>query len=266
MSCFPSGRTLKCLSWPDDTPCLSLQMSREGGGGFVLAQELEPLRNCWRTHAHLTQSQQEMDLPWVKPGEVRPGWPQGRSAAAFCKKKVRLLSRGCCSWSPWVQYQGWHVSKLPQVPTQICCGWHRRNGTLGWKPLPPTSWMVRFVGMVMRIKARGFSLPICLVLVCQCRDLLQDAVTNTLSNGFPCKARIFCVPKTVIAGRSRRQAQVIQTASKCQKGMISLHYRTHIWQISLATGTLSAGWLPTISYHYSSLSFDCTAANAWINK
>lgn len=71
--------------------------------------------------------------------EERPDNPKAGVLMGFVqKKKVRLLSRGCCSCT-WVQYQGWHVSKLAQVPTQICCGWHRHNGTFGPKPHPPTT-------------------------------------------------------------------------------------------------------------------------------
>lgn len=36
LSHLPSGRVLKCLSWPDVIPQLSQQMSQEGGGGLFL--------------------------------------------------------------------------------------------------------------------------------------------------------------------------------------------------------------------------------------
>lgn len=161
---------------------------------LVLAQEPDPLRSCWGTRAaHLTQAQ-----PQVKLGEVGPGCPQGRSAAVFCKKNktLRLLSRGCYRWSTWVQYQGWQFSEPPQVPRQICCGWHRHNGTLGPKPHPHTTWMVWFAGMEIRLnKAWGFALPVCSVLVFQCQDPVQHTVTNTLSDGSPLQSQDFLRPE-----------------------------------------------------------------------
>lgn len=43
LSHFPSGRALKCLSWPDGIiPCLSPQMSQGGGGGLCLLESQSP--------------------------------------------------------------------------------------------------------------------------------------------------------------------------------------------------------------------------------
>lgn len=46
LSHFPSGKALKCLSWPDGIPCLSPQMSREGGGGLCLLESQNPSRTA----------------------------------------------------------------------------------------------------------------------------------------------------------------------------------------------------------------------------
>lgn len=43
LSNLPSGRVLKCLSWPDVIPQLSQQMSQEGGGGLFLLRSQSPL-------------------------------------------------------------------------------------------------------------------------------------------------------------------------------------------------------------------------------
>lgn len=183
LSHLPSGRVLKCLSWTDVIPQLSQQMSQEGGGGLFLLSSRSPLGTA-EGLVLPTSRRLSHGWNWVRWGQVVP-----KAGVLLCfaqKKSLRLLSRGCCRWSTWVQYQGWQVSEPLQVPTQICCGWHSYNGTLGPKPHPPTSWMVWFIGMEKRLnKAWGLALPICLVLVCQCQDPLQDTVTNTLSNGSP---------------------------------------------------------------------------------
>lgn len=71
-----SGRALKCLSWADGVPCLSLLMDEKmmevcacpGAGPLGSHQGICP--------AFLTQSQQGMELPRVKLGEARPGDPK----------------------------------------------------------------------------------------------------------------------------------------------------------------------------------------------
>lgn len=248
LSCFPSGRALKCLSRPDGILCFSPQMSQEGGKSLCLFKSWSPSGTAkglvlpasrrpssgWTCHR----------WNWVRQGQLTPG--QEGSCVVY-KKSEAVTQSGAAA-----EILG---CSIRADTSQNCNRYQHRSAGGGTGTTASVDqnhtysqllrWIVWFIGMGTRPnEAQDFALPIAWSWLASAK----------ISSRTPWQISCLMAPRekpgfsaswkqSSTDGLGGRPKWLKQRANARKE--ISLHHWAHIQQIGLATGTLSVGWLPT---------------------
>lgn len=164
LSCFPSGRALKCVSRPDGIPCFSPQMSQEGGGSLFLFKSWSPSRTAKGlvppASCRLSSGWTCHRWNWVRQGQLTP---RQEGSRVVCKKSEAVIQSGAAAEI--------HLCNIRAGTSQNCNRYQHRaavggTGTVAsvdqyhiYSQLP--CWIVWFIGMGTRPnEAQGFALPV----------------------------------------------------------------------------------------------------------
>lgn len=190
----------------------------------MLAWELEPLGNCWGSRAaHLMQGQQGMDLPQVKLGETKPGDLKTGVLLCFIQKKWSCYPEGAAAEVLGCTIRVGTFQNCHRSQHRSAVGGTGTTVLLDQNHIHPQMpcGMVWFVGMVTRPnEARGFALSVCLVLVSQCQDLLQDTMTKPCLMAPPEKPGFSAFWKQSSLDSLGGRPKWFQQRANARKGMI----------------------------------------------